>query len=160
MLKLSRARCFVAALTLAFAAAPLGVQAAPADDAKAAVQRFVDGMNAGDVRVLSLCAASATVVDDIPPYVWTGPGACTRWISDVIANMKDTGTTAVRATFDPPTTADVHDKTAYLVYPARFVMTTKGAQVTKTGVMTIVMDQGADGWKFTNVTWGRTAQTP
>jgi len=160
MLKLSRARCFVAALALTFAAAPLGATAAPVDDAKATVQRFVEGMNVGDVRVLSSCAASATVVDDIPPYIWTGPGACGRWINDLIANMKDAGITAVRATFDPATTADVHDKTAYLVYPAKFVMTIKGAQSTKTGVMTFVMDQGSDGWKFTSVTWARTAQTP
>jgi ketosteroid isomerase-like protein len=160
MLKLSRTRSVVAALILVFAGAPLGVQAAPADDAKAAVLRFVDGMNAGDFKVLSLCATSATIIDDIPPYVWTGPGACGRWINDVVANMRDLGTTTVTATFDKATTADVHDKTAYLVFPAKFLMTTKGAQVTKTGVVTLVMDQGADGWKFTHFIWGRTAQTP
>jgi ketosteroid isomerase-like protein len=160
MLKHSFARCLVAALAFVSAAAPLGAAAAPVDDAKATVQRFVDGMNAGDPRVLSLCAQSATVVDDMAPYVWAGPGACTRWIQDLIANMKDTGTTAIHATFDPATMADVHEKTAYVVFPAKFVMTTKGAQVTKTGVMTFVMDQGADGWKFTHVTWARTAQTP
>jgi ketosteroid isomerase-like protein len=160
MLKLSYGRCVVAALTLVFAAAPLDVRAAPADEAKAAVQRFVDGMNAGDPRVLSLCAQSATVVDDLPPYVWTGTGACNRWISDLIANIKETGTTAMHANFDAATTADVHDKTAYVVYPARFTMTTKGVQASKTGVMTFVMELGADGWKFTHVTWARTAQTP
>ena len=159
MLKLSRARCFVAALALTFAA-PLGATAAPADDAKATVQRFVDGMNSGNFGVLSLCATSTTVVDDIPPYVWTGPGACTRWLNDILANMKDAGTTAMRANFSQPTTASVHDKTAYVVYPVSFVMTTKGAQSTKTGVMTFVMDQGTDGWKFTNITWARTAQSP
>jgi ketosteroid isomerase-like protein len=160
MLNLSRARCLIAALLLAFAAAPLAVTAAPADDAKAAVQRFVDGMNAGDPRVLSICATSATVVDDMPPYVWSGPGACGKWINDLIANMKDTGTTAIHANFDAATMADVHDKTAYLVYPARFTMSVKGTQQTKTGVMTFVLDQGADGWKFTHITWARTAQTP
>jgi hypothetical protein len=160
MLKLSRARCFVAALALTLATAPLGVTAAPADDAKAAVQRFVDGLNSGDFRVLSLCATSSTMINDIPPYVWTGPGACTRWLNDLLANMKDTGTTAMRANFSPPTTADLHDKSAYVVYPVQFVLTTKGAQSTKTGVMTFVMEQGADGWRFTNVTWARTAQTP
>jgi ketosteroid isomerase-like protein len=160
MLKLSHGRCFVAAFALVFAAAPLGAAAAPADDAKATVQRFVDGMNAGDPRVLSNCASSTTVVDDMAPYVWSGPGGCAKWINDVIANMKDTGTTAIHATFDTATMADVHDKTAYVVYPAKFVMTVKGAQVTKTGVMTFVMDQGADGWKFTHITWARTAQTP
>lgn len=160
MLKLSHGRYLIAALTLVFAAAPLGVRAAPADDAKATVQRFVDGMNAGDPRVLSNCAASATVVDDMAPYVWSGPGACAKWINDLIANMKDTGTTAIHATFDAATMADVHDKSAYVVYPAKFVMTVKGVQTTKTGVMTFVMDQGADGWKFTHITWARTAQTP
>jgi ketosteroid isomerase-like protein len=160
MLKLSHARCFLAALTLVFAAAPLGVQAAPADDAKATVQRFVDGMNTGDFRVLSLCTPSATVIDDIPPYAWSGPGGCTRWFNDLVANMKDLGTTAVRATFDQASTADVHDKTAYLVFPARFAITSKGVVTTKTGVMTFVMEQGADGWKFTHFTWARTAQTP
>ena len=160
MIKLSYGRCFVAALALVLAGAPIGVTAAPADDAKAAVQRFVDGMNAGDPRVLSICATSATVVDDMPPYVWSGPGACGKWVNDLIANMKDTGTTAIHANFDAATMVDVHDKTAYIVYPARFTMTVKGAQQTKTGVMTFVLDQGADGWKFTHITWARTAQTP
>ena len=44
------ARSLIAVLALAFAAPPLGATAAPADDAKATVQRFVDGMNAGDDR--------------------------------------------------------------------------------------------------------------
>ena len=160
MLKPSHARGIVWALTLVLAIAPLGATAAPADDAKATVQRFVDGMNSGDFQVLSLCAPSATVIDDIPPYAWSGPGGCTRWFNDLVANMKNLGTTAVRATFDPPTTADVYNKTAYLVYPARFAVTSKGVQSTKAGVITLVMEQGADGWKFTHFIWGRTAQTP
>jgi len=160
MLDLSFIRSAFGALILVFAGAPLGVAAAPIDDAKATVQRFVDGMNAGDFKALSLCAPSATVVDDIPPYVWSGAGACGRWVNDVIANMRDLGTTTITATFDKATTADIHDKTAYLVFPAKFAMTIKGAQVTKTGVITFIMDQGGDGWKFTHFIWGRTTQTP
>jgi ketosteroid isomerase-like protein len=160
MFKLSFARCFLAASMLVFACPPVGATAAPVDDAKAAAQRFADGLNAGDPRVLSLCAASTTIVDDTPPYVWSGPGACTKWVQDLIANMKDTGTTAMHATFDAATAADVHDKTAYVVYPVRFTMMVKGAQVAKNGVLTFIMDQSADGWKFTHITWARTTPSP
>ncbi|GEM_PF-6657298 len=148
MLKHSFARCFVAALTLVFASATLGAAAAPADDAKAAVQRFVDGMHGGP-NVSWMCEPTATVVMDVRPYVISGPGAC----SFLIGTLYDIYTRTARA----PTVVEVYDKTAYVVCPARFVRTVKGAQVTKTGVLTFVVDQTVNnGWMFSHVTWART----
>ena len=156
MRMLSYGRAFVASLSIFVAAAgPAGVQAAPQDDVRATVQRMVEAMNTGDfTTALSLCS-SATIIDQVAPYVFTGADGCTRWIGAVRASIGDLGITAMNVTVDPPMSIDVHDTSAYIVSPMRLAATMKGERVLKNAIGTFVLARGADGWKFTQIVWSR-----
>jgi ketosteroid isomerase-like protein len=157
---LSRGRAFVASMLIVFAAlAPAGAQAAPQDDVRATAQRFVDAMNTGDVAAaLSLCS-TATVVDQLSPYVFTGPDGCQRWLRAVIGSVQSAGISRIDATLDPTMAVDVSDTTAYIVCPLKFAVTLKGDRALKNAVLTIVLARGADGWKFTHLTVSRPSFT-
>ena len=36
----------------------------------------------GETGTVATCADDAAVIDDIPPFEWHGPGACSRWQKD------------------------------------------------------------------------------
>ena len=160
MLMHSRGRALVASMLVAVAAiAPAGAQAAPQDDVRATVQKFVDAMNAGDVAgALSLCGG-ATVVDQIAPYVYTGPDGCQRWIRAVVTGVQSAGVTSINAAPDAPTSVDVGDASAYIVCPLKFAITVQGDRRMKAAVATMVLARGADGWKFTHITFSRPSFT-
>ena len=48
------------------------------DDILAVLKQWSSGA-AGTVAV---CADDAAVIDDVPPFEWHGPGACSRWQKD------------------------------------------------------------------------------
>jgi ketosteroid isomerase-like protein len=145
-----------ASCLIAFGAiSPAAVQAAPQDDVRAAVQRFVDSMNRGDFDGASSQCATATIVDQLSPYVFTGPDGCRRWLRTITAYVVSSGITNVNATLDAPTSIDVSDTAAYVVYPITFAVAVKGERVTKNAVATIVLARGPDGWKLMHVTFSR-----
>lgn len=138
---------------------PAAVQAAPQDDVRATVQRFVDSMNNGDFAGAASQCASATIVDQLAPYLFTGPDGCVRWLRSISAFVVSAGVTTVNATLDAPSSIDVGDVTAYVVYPIKFAVTVKGERLTKNAVATMVLTRGADGWKLTHVTFARPGLT-
>jgi len=54
------------------------------DDILAVLKQWSSGA-AGTVAV---CADDAAVIDDIPPFEWHGPGACSRWQKDNDAYLR------------------------------------------------------------------------
>jgi hypothetical protein len=38
--------------------------------------------SSGAAGTVAVCADDAAVIDDIPPFEWHGPGACSRWQKD------------------------------------------------------------------------------
>ncbi len=144
---------------LCAAVVPPPTQAAPQDDVRATVQRFVDAMNTGDFAgALSVCG-TATIVDQMAPYVFTGPDGCQRWIRAVTASLQTAGVTGLNATMEPTTSVEVGDGIAYIVSPLKFAVTMKGDRAVKNAVGTFVLSRGPDGWKFSHVTMARPSFT-
>jgi hypothetical protein len=73
----------MARIIIACALALLGAATAGASDSTnvmAVVHQMVDGFNSGDMKSsLAACADQAVIVDDTPPHVWHGTGACGAW---------------------------------------------------------------------------------
>jgi ketosteroid isomerase-like protein len=141
------------ALTLAFLAPTASAQV-PAE-VMAPIRQFIDGFNKGDVpSALAACADHAVVIDEIPPYEWSGSGACGKWASDYDADAKKKGITAGAVTMGTPRHHEVAGDRAYVVIPVSYEITQKGKQVKQTGaVMAVTLQKGADGWKITAWSW-------
>jgi ketosteroid isomerase-like protein len=146
------------ALTLALT--PVAASAQVPADVMAPIRQFIDGFNKGDVpSALAACAAETSIIDEIPPFEWTGAGACGRWASDYDADAKKKGITAGSVTMGTPRHHAVEGDRAYVVIPTSYEVTEKGKQVKQTGaVMAVTLRKDAAGWKITAWSWSTGTQ--
>jgi len=135
------------------------VQAEPADTPMTTIHRFVEASSRGDaVAVEALQAPDVSIIEEVPPHAWRGPGAYRAWAAD--AQRQDM-------------TADVHDgvlslgrvvreqsdgKTAYVVVHALYRYKTHGVLTDEPAEMVFALQRGQDGWKIT--AWCFTGTVP
>ena len=141
-------RVLVAVAVSALAAG--SAHASDKDDIMAVLKQWISS-EAGSVAV---CADDAAVIDDIPPYEWHGPGACSRWQKDNDAFNEKEGTKDPVGTIGKPNQLMITGDRAYAVLPSTFAVTQKGKRVTETGTSTVVLQKTAAGWRITAWTWG------
>jgi hypothetical protein len=143
----------IALVVAAFAAGP--AFAAEKDDVMASVKQFVDGFNNGNVKsALAACAEQTSIVDELPPHEWHGPGACAVWAKDFDADAKKNGVTDGKVTLGKPRHVDIAGDRAYVVVPTSYAYKLKGKATKETGSMlTIALQKGASGWLMTGWAW-------
>ncbi len=71
------------------------------------------GFNTGD----SPCADNAVVIDDFPPHVWQGFGACSKWYKAFSAWAATAVVTDSSITLGATTHLEISSDYAYLVAP-------------------------------------------
>jgi ketosteroid isomerase-like protein len=124
-------------------------------DVMVPVHQFVDGFNKGDAKTaLAACAEQTSIIDEIPPHEWHGPGACGAWANDFDTDAKKNGITDGIVTLGKPRHVDVSGDRAYVVVPASYAFKKKGKRVRETGsTLTIALQKGTAGWRMTGWTW-------
>lgn len=138
---------------IAFAAAMLVAGSASASD-KTDIMAVLNQWNDTDAtKAAAACADEASVVDDIPPYEWRGPGACTNWAKDFDAFAQRNGIAEPKGTLGQPKQLVVTGNRAYVVVPATFAYTAKGKPVKDTATATFVLQRTSAGWRITAWTW-------
>jgi hypothetical protein len=118
------------------------------------VRVLLDGLNSGDTAsVEKVHASTATIVDEIPPYYWTGPGAYTKLMRDFDVVGKEQGIEEFVVT---PTSVDqvqATDERAYVVVSANVLSKTKGVTSRQSGRFIIALTQEAGAWKIVHWSW-------
>ena len=151
-------------ITLAVAVFAAGQNSASAQtpasaktDVMAAVQKFVDGFNKGDLKLLSsACADQVSIIDEFPPHEWHGTGSCAKWSSDYDADARKNGITDGLVTLSKSSHVDVTGDRAYVVGPANYTYKMKGKLVKEIGsIFTIALQKGPAGWRITGWAWAK-----
>ena len=118
------------------------------------VHRIFDAFNTGDIPTLkSLVGDDLNIVDDMPPFVWRGPGAMDVWLGDVDKDSrlnKDTGGTSV---IGRPTFIRIEGRQAYAVFPDQFSYKRDGRQIHENAAATFVLEKSDTGWRAVSVTY-------
>jgi hypothetical protein len=125
-------------------------------DVMAVVHQWIDGYNkGGDMKsALAACADQTTLMDDIPPYEWHGPGACAKWVSDFQAFSKANEFTDGFLTIGKPRHLYVTADRAYVVVPADFTYKIKGKPMKLSGsIATLALQKGDAGWRLIGAIW-------
>jgi ketosteroid isomerase-like protein len=123
-------------------------------DVMALVHHWVDAFNNGDMKSMAAaCADQTSIIDDFPPHVWNGTGACDKWSSDFQAFVKSGGDTDPAVTIGKPWHIIVTADYAYVVAPTTFSFKHKGKPVTDGGVLTVTLQKGAADWRMTGWAW-------
>src|ERR1700752_3318419 len=105
-----------------------------------AVRQFIEGFNNDNVDLAqAACADETSIIDDFPPYEWTGRGATTRWNRDMARKATEAGMSDPSWTLDQPRHVTVSDRQAYLVVPIDVRWLQDGTPTEATGSMTVAL---------------------
>ena len=126
----------------------------PELDPVAVVRQFVDRFNSGNIDLAqATCADDARIVDDFPPYEWTGRTATTAWFGDMVRFASEYGMSDWSVTLGEPRHAIVADRRAYLVVPIEARWLEAGTPSTRTGFITARLGEGSKGWRISTWAW-------
>lgn len=120
-------------------------------DVMAVVHQWTEVFNKGDSKfALAACADETSIIDDFPPHVWHGAGACSKWIDDFDAYLRENEITAPSGTLMKPWHLEITADRAYVVVPITFAYKLKGTDVKETGsILTVALQRGPVGWRIT-----------
>jgi ketosteroid isomerase-like protein len=144
-------------ITIACAITVLGVGAAGASeksDVMAIVHQMVDGFNKGDLTLsAAACADQAVILDDTPPHVWQGSGACAAWLDAYQAWAKNGDVTGVSEAIVKVRHIDVSGDFAYVVQSVGLSWIEKGKPMSEKAVETVTLQKATVGWRITGWAW-------
>jgi ketosteroid isomerase-like protein len=128
-----------------------------ADDPVAAVKKYIDAFNKGDLKGMSaVCDSPAVIIDGLPPHSWQGPTACEDWYRDVIAAGAKEGAGDYFVTLGEPRHVDVRGDRAYVVVPATMKFKVHGKEITQNGsTMTLALHKVGDQWRIAGWAWAK-----
>ena len=126
----------------------------------APIHQFIDSFDKGDVKgaAKAFAPGSVSIIDEVPPHVWVGPAALQHWAKDLAAVSKAGGLTDEAVTLGAATREDINGDRGYVVVPAVFAYTEKGAPMREPAQMVYALQKTAQGWLITGWTW--TGGTP
>jgi ketosteroid isomerase-like protein len=140
-------------VVIALAASVLTAGSALASDKSDIMTVLKQWNDTDEAKVVATCADDASVIDDIPPFEWHGPGACSRWQKDYDAYAQKEGISDAKGTIGNPRQLMISGDRAYAVVPTTFAFTQNGKPVKVTATATFALHKTAAGWRITAWTW-------
>jgi ketosteroid isomerase-like protein len=123
-------------------------------DVMAVIHQMVDGFNTRDRKSsVAACVDQAVVVDDTPPHVWQGAGACAAWMDAYDAWTKSNNVTGVSEEILKVHHIDISGDVAYVVQSARLNWIEKGKPMSEKAIETVTLKKTASGWRITAWAW-------
>lgn len=122
----------------------------------AVIKEFETDFNNGNPNWVQLCADQASIIDEFPPYAWSGSGACGQWGKDYDADAKKNSVTAPSVWFGAAKHLEITGDRAYAVLPASYSYQQNGKPVKEAGAtITIALQKSGNNWRITAWAWSR-----
>lgn len=146
----------VAAMLIAAPVAQAGESAVTAP-----IRKLVAAFNGGDVAAIKAVQVDApSIIDNTPPFAWSGPGAIDHWLADHAKAEAEMGQTDGVVWLGEPMDEKVAGDRAYVVMPSRYTYKLKGQSLRETGLAAFALvKQGAD-WKIASWAWASPKGAP
>jgi ketosteroid isomerase-like protein len=110
--------------------------------------------NADNADALAhLYTSDAIVVDENPPYLWSGAGAGAAWWHVVQSVTKRMKFTQLKAVASAPTEFQQSAADAYIIVPVHLSGIAGGKAFHENGTMTYTFHRTAEGWKISSQVW-------
>ena len=130
------------------------VAASDKADVIAVVQRWTDAFSQRSFNTdIAPCAEDAVVIDDLPPHVWQGPDACSRWFKAFEAWASKAGVTNAVISLAETRHLDFDGEFAYLVAPVTLSYIKAGKPVNFAGMITLTLRKRESAWRISGVAW-------
>ena len=132
-------------------------QTTPVKDPVFAVRQYIDAFNRGDAKAMAaFFAETGSILDGMPPHVWSGPTAAEDWYKDVLVESQQKDATDFFVELGQPLHANVTGDSAYAVFPATMRFRHSDKQVTQSGaIYTVALRKSDDGWRIAAWAWAK-----
>jgi len=148
-------------ISLAIAAATLlAAPMASARDAGIAttIRAMMDGFNKGDVAaVKAIHIVDPTIVDNVAPFVWSGPGSFDKWLGDLAKAEAAAGKSSGKVEFGEAVDEQISGDTAYVVTPCSYTYQQGGKTIRESGFTAFVLAKVGVAWKVVSWSWASPA---
>jgi hypothetical protein len=150
-------------LALAVASALFAAPAAHAGDPAidALIHQMINSFNKGDLKAVKAThVASPLIVDEVPPFAWSGPTAFDEAM-DLLNQAR-----AARGEMDgvmgigTPIQESIYGDHAYVVMPSSYTYRQKGQTMREEGTITFVLVKVESAWKIQAWTWASPEAKP
>lgn len=130
------------------------VAASDNSEVMAVVHRWTDAFSQRSFNTSAApCAEDAVVIDDFPPHVWQGQGACSRWFEAFEAWASKSGVTDAVITLGVISHLNFDGGFAYLVAPVTLSYMKGGKPVNFPGSITMTLRKQESAWRVSGVAW-------
>jgi ketosteroid isomerase-like protein len=134
---------------------------AEAPEPIATVRQFIDSFNKGDVKAAEAThAADVTIIDEVPPYHWQGPGAFKSWLADLTKHDAANGVTNGNMKLGSPVREEVSGDRAYVVMATEYTFKQKGVTMREPSQTTFVLKKDGNGWRISGWTFAGPKPAP
>jgi hypothetical protein len=116
------------------------------------INGFIEASLSGK-PVEGFVSASPNIVDEVPPYRWSGAGSAKVWLADVDRWAKANGATDLAAKLSAPRRVEQAGSHGYVVTPAVFSYKQKGKAEREEAAMVFALERGKSGWRITSLAW-------
>ena len=115
---------FVLCAALVLSVAPR----AAAQDVNAPIKQMLDGFNSNDVKAVTSSYASGDVliIDEVPPFRWSGANANDAWLADLDKHDKAKGVTDGKVKAGTAVRTETDGDNAYVIMPVTYTYKEKG----------------------------------
>lgn len=146
-------------MLVAFAALLVAPMASARDAGIATtIKTMMDGFNKGDIAaVKAIHIVDPTIVDNVAPFVWSGPGSFGKWLGDLGKAEAAAGKTEGNVWFGESVDEQIAGDTAYVVAPCRYTYKQGGKTVREEGFIAFVLVKVGVAWKVSSWTWASPA---
>lgn len=98
-----------------------------------------------------------TIVDNVAPYLWSGPAAFDTWIADLARAEASEGKTDGVVWFGGPVDEAVSGGRAFVVTPCVYTYKQRGRPVREEGMTSFTLVKQGGGWKVGSWAWASPA---
>ena len=121
---------------------------------EATIRKFDVAFNKGDVNAAkALHIAAPTIIDEVGPHFWSGPGAFDNWIADLGKSEAAEGKTDAQVAVGQPSREVISGDRAYVIVPSTYTFRQHGTTSREIAQMTFVLAKAPSGWKIAAWTW-------
>jgi len=150
---LTKTHLVCAALLAGIAAAP-AISAAADDGPVTTLRTFLSDFNKGDVAgAAATNATSESIIDEIPPHAWNGPGAFQAWVADLTKDAAAKGQTDEQVSLDSIARDDIDGDRAYVVALVTFTYKQHGTPMVEHARMASTLANNGGAWKIISWAW-------
>ncbi|MBV9622187.1 MAG: nuclear transport factor 2 family protein [Gammaproteobacteria bacterium] len=147
-------RTVVIAVAALLAALSVAAVASEQAEVRLTAQRWAEAFRSGHFETTNApCDDDAVVIDDLPPHLWQGPGACSRWYKAFAAWAATAAVTDADITLGATSHLEINSGYAYLVAPVTLSFLKAGKPVRDTGVLTMSLRRVDSGWRISGFAW-------